>query len=826
MFTFQQHTADECRPCTPYLFKKVTQSAATIDTIRRVREELALGHIKEARALKSTLPGFLYQAKEVLESVGDKKYNKGRRGRWRLQSQCVLNGLVMCDFDHVAQPRERFAEIASKIDFKKEGICLMFVTPGGEGLKSVHKARREWGNLITNQKQMAQLLGLSVTIDKSCRDSSRLSFSPQWDDILFIDEETLFNYDNPTYDMAYGRQYREGNSEGTLNFDEAGAGTIDKDAILDAPATAVAPAEATTPEDLGPVKLTENADGEKCYHGVAYRDIVTKWNELKGGHPEIGDRHQRMLDLAGELRRIVDNKPANVFWLMQQTDFYEEMINEGRLTELVRLAGDVCKYRPRGAVSDSLAQTLDSFGIKYTRDDLSKTILPYDDWAERLMSMQLGCYEPAVAHIDNPLVRPGGVLSASGMYTTMLTRCDYQNWRGDMQRLNSLVLMCGDPASGKSVAREQDDHIMLSMRLSDQPARDAEKAYKREKNARATSSKAQKGEPLQEPGGIIRYNVVKVSNNRFYHHAENNIETGYDGEQWFLHQYMFSTELLSLVNAKGGFQEKRDIILQSFHNERNGVDYASSDSVNSSMPMMFSGVFTCTRTSLQQFINARNIGDGMSTRFTSWLMPEDDYHTDEFHKSRRDNTPARQMEAWGARFDALKCEIKGLEPLVRHVYDLCAALGEEARINQDKVLNLERKRLQDKVMAVCIPQVISTQQSWSAFASTGWVKIEQHHLDFAELMCEIINTCEDALFGKLLQDMFDNEANHTVLRRVYDKSARFYAQLPDEFTTQDVLRVWGFTAVSTASHKCSMLERDHVIQKLSHGKYRKLSTAI
>ena len=193
------------------------------------------------------------------------------------------------------------------------------------------------------------------------------------------------------------------------------------------------------------------------------------------------------------------------------------------------------------------------------------------------------------------------MISASGMYSVLLTRCDYQNWKGEMQRLNSLVLMEGDPASGKSLAKEQDDHIMLTMRESDKPARDAEKAYKKERNARNTSSKAQKGEALQEPGGIIRYNVVKVSNNRFYKHAENNKEIGYDGQEWFLHQYMFSTELLSLVNAKGGFQEKRDIMLQSFHNERNGVDYANSDSVNGSMPMMFSGVFTCTRTSLQQF---------------------------------------------------------------------------------------------------------------------------------------------------------------------------------------------------------------------------------
>lgn len=822
MFYYQQNKWEVCQPCTPDIFKRITQTPTTLDTIRRVREELALGHVKESRNIKSTLPGFLYQAKEVLPSVGEKKYNKGKKGRWRLQSQCVLNGLVMCDFDHVPNPRERFAEIASRVNLKELGICLMFITPSGEGLKSVHKARLEWGALISNQKKMAKILGLTPKIDKGCRDSSRLSFTPKWDDILFIDEETLFSYDNPQYDDTYGRQYREGNSQGTLDFDEADTGATDQDAILDS-----TPAESPqTPTDLGPVKLSENDEGVKCYHGVPYADIVAKWNELKGGRPIIGDRHQRMLDLGNELRRIVDNKPSNVFWLMQQTNFYEEMLKEGRMKELLDLARDVCKFRPRGAMSDELAQTLDHFGIKYTRSEASKATLPYEDWADRMSTMQLGCYAPAVAHIDNPLVRPGGVLSASGMYSTLLTRCDYQNWRGDMQRINSLILIVGEPGSGKSVARDQDDHIMLNMRLSDKPARDAEKAYKREKNARETSSKAQKGEPLQEPNGIIRYNVVKVSNNRFYHHAENNVETGYNGEEWFLHQYMFSTELLSLVNAKGGFQEKRDIILQSFHNERNGVDYATTDSVNNSMPMMFSGVFTCTRTSLQQFINARNIGDGMSTRFTSWLMPEDDYHTDEYRSSRRDTTPLRQMEAWGARFDALKCEIKGLEPLVRHVYDLCAALAEEARINEDKVLNLERKRLQDKVMAVCIPQVISTQPSWSEFASSGHVKIEQHHLDFADLMCEVINTCEDALFGKLLQEMFDNEANHTVLRRIYDKSAKYYALLNDEFTTQDMMRIWGYTSNTTASHKCARLERDHIIERIGRGTFRKLATAI
>ena len=810
MFAYQQDKCAECQPCSIERFKALTRDPETARKIDEHRRLKACGRSAEAKAKKDSLPGCLYQTKEVLQSVGDKKYNKGKLGRWRLQSQCVLNGLVMNDFDHVENPREKFAEIQKNFDLKAMGVCLFFVTPGGEGLKSVSIADINY-NLVDNQKLLAKKFGLTAKIDKGAHDSSRLSYIPKWDDILYIDEETLFSYDNPLYDEKYGKQYREGNSQGTLDFDEDGAGKADSEAELEI--------------DLTEVMLDENEEGVYCYHGVPYKDIVAKWNELKGGRPGIGDRHQRMLELSGELRRIVNNKPANVLWLMRQTDFYEEFVKEGRVRELERMVVDACKFRPRGDVSEELGQALESFGIKYTKPQVPNN-LPYDDWADRLIQLPLGCYEPALAHIDNPRVKPGGVLSSSGMYSVLLTRCDYQNWKGDMQRLNSLVLVCGEPASGKSVVKEQDDHIMLTMRESDKPARDEEKAYKKERNARNTSSKAQKGEALQEPAGIIRYNVVKVSNNRFYKHAENDVETGYDGEQWFLHQYMFSTELLSLVNAKGGFQEKRDIMLQAFHNERNGVDYANSDSVNCSMPMMFSGVFTCTRTSLQQFINARNIGDGMSTRMTPWVMPEEDYHTDEYRAEKRDKTPARMMEQWGARFDALKCEIRGLEPLVKHVYDLCAALGEEARINEDKVLNLERKRLQDKVMAVCIPQVISTQPSWEEFAKTGECRIEQHHLDFATLICEIINKCEDALFGQLLQDMFDNEARDTQLRRVLDKTAQYFAKLPDEFTTQDVMRIWGYSFNTNATQRIKQFERQNVVEMIKRGRYRKLARSV
>ena len=481
MFTYQQNKCAECLPCSIEQFRAMTQSRETASKIDEHRRLKACGRDAEAKAKKDSLPGCLYQTKEVLVTKGKAKYNDGQMGRWRLQSQCVLNGLVMCDFDHVANPKEKFEEIQKNFDLKALGIVLFFITPGGEGLKSVSIADINY-NLVDNQKRLAKMFGLSIKIDKGCKDSSRLSYIPKWDDILYIDEERLFSYDNPLYDEKYGKQYREGNSQGTLDFDEDGAGESNKVA-------GVTHEGQEAPEALVEISLDENEDGVYCYHGVPYKEILEKWNELKGGRPGKGDRHQRMLELGGELRRIVDNRPANVFWMMQQMDFYEDFVKEGRVMELQKMAVDVCKFRPRGEASDELKATCEALGIKITKKDTVQNNLPYDDWADRLMQIPLGCYEPAIAHIDNPRVKPGGVISASGMYSVLLTRCDYQNWKGEMQRLNSLVLMEGDPASGKSLAKEQDDHIMLTMRESDKPARDAEKAYKKERNARNTSSK-------------------------------------------------------------------------------------------------------------------------------------------------------------------------------------------------------------------------------------------------------------------------------------------------------------------------------------------------
>ena len=144
-------------------------------------------------SLKSTLPGACFQTSDFAISTGTKKYNKGRRGRWREQRYAFLSGLVVIDVDHCGNPRELFERIRQEHDLKALGILLVYVSARGEGMKIVFKARTDYAhNLICQQYEMAQQLGILDYVDDACKDSSRLSFLTGPDDVLYCDEKELF----------------------------------------------------------------------------------------------------------------------------------------------------------------------------------------------------------------------------------------------------------------------------------------------------------------------------------------------------------------------------------------------------------------------------------------------------------------------------------------------------------------------------------------------------------------------------------------------------------------------------------------------------------
>ena len=167
--------------------------------MKQQSDEAARKKAKQAAdAVKRTLPGACFQAADFAISIGDdpkKKYNYGKAGRWRDMRYAYLNGLVVIDVDHCGNPRELFVRLQQEHDLKAMGILLVYVSASEDGMKIVFKADPEYPhNLICQQWQMAERLGILQFVDDACKDSTRLSFLTTTDDVLYCDEKELFNH--------------------------------------------------------------------------------------------------------------------------------------------------------------------------------------------------------------------------------------------------------------------------------------------------------------------------------------------------------------------------------------------------------------------------------------------------------------------------------------------------------------------------------------------------------------------------------------------------------------------------------------------------------
>ena len=157
-----------------------------------------------ADVVKRTLPGACFQAGDFEVSVGDdpkKKYNFGKKGRWRDMRFAYLNGLVVIDVDHCGNPREVFVRIKQEHDLKALGILLVYVSASEDGMKIVFKANPDYPhNLICQQWEMAERIGVLQWVDDQCKDSTRLSFLTTPDDELYCDTKELFNVEPQNFD--------------------------------------------------------------------------------------------------------------------------------------------------------------------------------------------------------------------------------------------------------------------------------------------------------------------------------------------------------------------------------------------------------------------------------------------------------------------------------------------------------------------------------------------------------------------------------------------------------------------------------------------------
>jgi hypothetical protein len=766
-------------------------------------------------SLKKSLPFVIFIA-TYIETVSA----SGKMGCWRKQAACRLNGLCVIDFDHIeGDPREVWAAAFARLsDEDKARVLFVFVTPSGHGLKVVFIADAAVGNLIDNQKVFSQKLGLNP--DEACKDASRGAFLTTREDIILIDEERLFTYENEEFGKKYNEQYHHGKSQPTLDFaeDSSAAGSV----------AAVQGAGENQP-------LVSGGDGNDArvaesltYHNVPYQTIVAAWVGDK--KIEQGDRHRTSLVLADHLRYITDNDPKLIEQILRETPFVKEIIkerNEDVATTVESAQGyEFLKGIPKrmqqalkaaGAVESSEPQTSD-FSPQTSSDDIYAS-LPLDNWAEELTEM--AAYYPCMKELFlnvHPHKLPAVWFSSAALFGTLMTRTWYHFWYEPelVRRLNYCIFIIGDPGAGKNIVEKFYKKIADPMIQSDQCLIDAVNRYKEGRTERTTSTKAQKGEALKRPVVGIRVHPARTATGEFIRHMNAAVET-IQGQTINLHMFSFDAELDNVTKQnKGGDWKDREILeLKAFHNEQDGQMYANQESVTGMFNVFWNFIYTGTPYALHRKVNQRNFGTGMSTRLA--VIPLPDKGMAKRHQ-QVDPTANETLSTWAYRLDKVEGELP-VEPLNDETFEWQTAHMEIAEFNGDKADRTLLKRIPYYGIGISLPFIL--MRHWDEWQEHRTLTMDERDRRLCRLAMDIQYRCQQFFFGEMAFNYFADQNKEFVQRRRSGRYEECFRKLPDEFRTQQFMDVFGVSQ-SAAQRAIARLQQDQLIEKVKYGVYRKV----
>lgn len=185
----------QCRPRAGEKFAQLTTAAKLLQWVDM---------------LKDSLPDFVFAVREFglvprLDKDGNAKLDADGQPmlyRRRKQENIVhLSGLFMSDYDHLPFPPQELYELTRKPGYPWK-TRLAHLTSSGEGLRLVSECLIGAGNIADQQYLQAKELGMlhvkgstgKFVTDNSCINADKLSFCPRLEDILFIDEDNLFNF--------------------------------------------------------------------------------------------------------------------------------------------------------------------------------------------------------------------------------------------------------------------------------------------------------------------------------------------------------------------------------------------------------------------------------------------------------------------------------------------------------------------------------------------------------------------------------------------------------------------------------------------------------
>ena len=795
-----------------------------------------------AQEVKDNLPAFIFACREFDET----ETAKGGMFRHRRLADCHLNGLFMLDIDHIENPFEVWYKMRDDKELMKS-IALVHITSSEHGVRIVATADINIGNLADNQIALAQKLGYKA--DESCIDATRNSFAPKEEDILFIDEELLFNYYNEEFDKRFTPEYRQKKTQPIhLQFN-----TGDIPAAVHKPqGAAVASKDAQQGAGDGSTLDVQGVAGIK-WKGYDVQSIIDARYGDKLPCAEDSNRHSESLKLATDLLLMLDGDKKLVQRIIEAQSWVQEIIAERDedVAQTVESAASCVKEKekkyagsmPSKAMQEAVKKAAGKeyreivMGDKETgrqgvQDNTINSQL--DTWGAEIESM-FGEF-PLLRDVCAGLKRsqyPAAVFTAGGALMTLMTRCTYRFYHRPERerRLNCSLLIIGHPASNKSMADDICDILMTPVEAADKAGLAALNRYKQDNKKKAANK-----EGKDKPQGIIRIHPARTSNGQLIQDMLNAKEM-VDGKEIQLHMFTFDTELDNSITLQSGgsWINKQSMELKAFHNEEDGQMYQNSDSPVDKFHVTWNYIYTGTPIALKKKVNERNFGSGLSTRLTVIPMPKTNYEMIEFQeKTAIDWQRLERMKTWAYKLDARAGELP-LWPLVKRLYDWTKNRMADCAEDDSEANELMLKRVPYHALNYAAPFIDMRHFDRMHLEGKFWegeYEVDDTDWKLCELIARIQYATQQHFFGVMAEKYFDDMNNDVQItgRRHHQKSIDGYSRLPEVFTKEDVMRCFGYNNDNTVSKKILRLIKMQAIKEVktenSELRYQKIMASL
>ena len=833
MFCYQRSFGLPTEIVTAEQFRALIRAPRTQALVKEAREALERGDKNTYDKKKKALPFVIFVA---TYEEWDKKFENKltgdvtfKKGSWRSQQHCKLNGLCVIDYDHVeGDVRQIWEEAYAKLsDEDKARILFVYVTPSGHGLKVVFMADVNVGNLIDNQIVFSKKLGLNP--DEACKDASRGAFLTTSEDIIFIDEEKLITYENEDFGKKYNDEYHAGRSQSTINVAKNSADSADMATVESAGENQ----PALSAGDGDYLRIAELL----TYNGMPLLSIIAAWWKKRSTSSDEVSRHEASVVLARDLYIMTDRDKAKTLALLMVQPWVQEMIAE-RGEDVKRTVDNAADYvtaqendnAKKGKawlpkISKEMKAVLEpseTSEVIVDSPDGSDDVyaqLPLDKWASELQEMAefYPCMKELFVNV-HPHKLPAVLFSSAALFGTLMTRAWYHFWFAPkiVRRLNYCIFIIGDPGAGKHMIEEFYKQIADPMIQADSCLIDAVNRYKEGRTERTTSTKAQKGEALKRPAVGIRVHPARTATGEFIRHMNAAIET-IDGKPLNLHMFSFDSELDNVTkNNKGGDWKDREILeLKAFHNEEDGQMYANQESVTGMFNVYWNFIYTGTPYALHRKVNQRNFGTGMSTRLA--VIPLPDKGKVERYQEVIEGSE-ETLKKWAYRLDKVAGEIP-IEPLNDETYEWQTDKMEIAEFNGDKADRMLLKRIPYYGIGISLPFIL--MRHWDEWQEHHTLSMDETDKRFCRVVMEIQYQSQKFFFGEMAFNYFADQNKEFVQRRRTTRYEECFRQLPEEFNTQQFKDSFG-TSDSATSRALKRLKEDGVIKKVSYGVYRKI----